>query len=111
MKLDLNPAFILNQFGLKKENVDGMVRVVDPMTVQVELDAPYAPSFFLNCLTFTSVVIDKKLAMEHEANGDFGHEWLKTNAAGSGAFIFKSWKPNDSLVLEGNPNYWDGAPG
>jgi peptide/nickel transport system substrate-binding protein len=110
VKLDLNPAFILTQFGLKKENVDGLVRVVDPMTVQVELDAPYAPSFFLNCLTFASVVVDKKLAMEHEVNGDFGHEWLKTNAAGSGAFIFKSWKPNDSLVLEGNPNYWDGAP-
>ena len=48
--------------------------------------------------------------MAHEANGDFGHEWLKTNAAGSGPFIFKSWKPNESLVLEANENYWDGAP-
>jgi peptide/nickel transport system substrate-binding protein len=110
VKLDLNPAFVMNQFGLKKDNVDAMVRVVDPMTVEVELDAAYAPTFFLNCLTFTSVVVDKKLLQEHEANGDFGHEWLKTNAAGSGAFIFKSWKPNDSLVLEGNANYWDGAP-
>lgn len=110
VKLDLNPAFVLNQFGLKKENVDDLVRVVDPMTVQVELDAAYAPSFFLNCLTFTSVVVDKKLALEHEADGDFGHAWLKTNAAGSGPFIFRSWKPNESLVLDSNPDYWDGAP-
>jgi peptide/nickel transport system substrate-binding protein len=110
VKLDLNPAFIMTQFGLTKDNVQDMVRVVDPMTVAVELDAAYAPSFFLNCLSFTSVVIDKKVAMEHEVNGDFGHEWLKTNAAGSGPFIFKSWKPNESLALDGNADYWDGAP-
>ena len=110
VKLDLNPAFIMNQFGLKKENVDDMVRVVDPLTVQVELDAAYAPSFFLNCLSYTSVVIDKKLAMEHEANGDFGHEWMKTNEAGSGPFMLKSWKPNESVVLETNQSYWDGVP-
>lgn len=110
VKLDLNPAFIMGQFGLTKDNVQDMVRVVDPQTVEVELDAAYAPSFFLNCLSYTSVVIDKKLAMENEKDGDFGHEWLKTNAAGSGPFIFKSWKPNESLVLEGNADYWDGAP-
>ncbi len=86
------------------------VRVKDPSTLEVELDAAYAPSFFLNCLSFTSVVVDKKEVASHEANGDFGHEWLKTNAAGSGPFVFKSWKPNESLVLEANENYWDGVP-
>ena len=108
--LDMNPAFIMNQFGLTKDTVKDKVRVKDPLTVEVELDAAYAPSFFLNCLSYTSVVIDKKLAMSHEENGDWGHNWLKTNEAGSGPFIFKSWKPNDSLVLDGNPDYWDGAP-
>jgi peptide/nickel transport system substrate-binding protein len=108
VKLDLNPAFILNQFGLTKDNVEKMVRVKDPMTLEVELDAAYSPSFFLNCLSYTSVVVDKKLAMEHESNGDYGHEWLKTHEAGSGPFMLKSWKPNDSFVLESDPNYWDG---
>jgi peptide/nickel transport system substrate-binding protein len=110
VKLDLNPAFIMNQFGLKKDTVDAMVSVVDPLTVKVETDAAYAPSFFLNCLSYTSVVIDKKLVMEHEANGDFGHEWMKTNEAGSGPFILKSWKPNESVALDTNQNYWDGVP-
>lgn len=110
VSLDLNPAFILTQFGLTKDNVKDMVRVKDPMTLEVQLDAQYAPSFFLNCLSFTSVVVDKKEVMAHEANGDFGHDWLKTNAAGSGPFVFKSWKPNESLVLEANETYWDGAP-
>ena len=108
--LDMNPAFIMNQFGLTKDNVKDKVRVKDPLTVEVELDAPYAPSFFLNCLSYTSVVIDKKLAMSHEDKGDWGHAWMKTNEAGSGPFIFKSWKPNESVVLDGNASYWDGAP-
>ncbi|HEX6120861.1 MAG TPA: ABC transporter substrate-binding protein [Dongiaceae bacterium] len=108
--LDMNPAFIMNQFGLTKDNVKDKVRVKDPLTVEVELDAAYAPSFFLNCLSYTSVVIDKKLAMSHEENGDWGHNWMKTNEAGSGPFTFKSWKPNDSLVLDANESYWDGAP-
>ncbi len=108
--LDLSPAFIMNQFGLAKETVQDKVRVKDPLALEVELDAAYAPSFFLNCLSFTSVVVDKKEAMAHEANGDWGHEWLKTNEAGSGPFVFKSWTPNESLVLEANESYWDGAP-
>ncbi|MEZ5833580.1 MAG: ABC transporter substrate-binding protein, partial [Dongiaceae bacterium] len=108
--LDMNPAFIMNQFGLTKDNVKDKVRVKDPLTVEVELDAAYAPSFFLNCLSYTSVVVDKHLAMSHEENGDLGHNWLKTNEAGSGPFIYKSWKPNESLVLDSNDSYWDGAP-
>jgi peptide/nickel transport system substrate-binding protein len=110
VSLDLNPAFIVTQFGLTKDNVKDKVRVKDPLTVEVELDAAYAPSFFLNCLSFTSVVVDKKEVASHEANGDWGHEWLKTNAAGSGPFILKSWKPNESLLLDANESYWDGAP-
>ncbi len=110
VKLDLNPAFIMTQFGLTKENVGDKVRAVDASTLEVELDAAYAPTFFLNCLSYTSVVGDKKLVLEHEANGDLGHEWLKTNAAGSGPFVFRSWKANESMVLDANPDYWDGAP-
>ena len=81
VSLDLNPSFIMTQFGLSKDNVKDMVRVKDPLTVEVELDAAYAPSFFLNCLSYTSVVVDKKLVLENEKDGDMGHEWLKTNAA------------------------------
>jgi peptide/nickel transport system substrate-binding protein len=110
VKINGNPAFIMNQFGLTKDNVQDKIKVVDPMTVSIELDAAYAPSFFLNCLSYTSVVIDKKLAMEHEKDGDMGNGWLKTNEAGSGPFKLKAFKPNDSLVLDTNADYWDGVP-
>jgi peptide/nickel transport system substrate-binding protein len=55
-------------------------------------------------------MIDKKLAMSHEKDGDFGNGWLKTNEAGSGPFSLKSYKPNESLILDANESYWDGAP-
>ncbi|MCO5128703.1 MAG: ABC transporter substrate-binding protein, partial [Rhodobacteraceae bacterium] len=85
VKLDKSPAFILTQFGLNAENVDDMVVQTGPDTVQFKMDKPYAPTLVLYCLTATvGFVVDKKLVMEHEANGDFGYEWLKTNYAGSG---------------------------
>lgn len=39
-----------------------------------------------------------------------GHEWLKTASAGSGPFKLRSWKPNESIVIDAYPDYWGGAP-
>ncbi|HEX6142646.1 MAG TPA: ABC transporter substrate-binding protein [Geminicoccaceae bacterium] len=112
IKLNLTPAFILTQFGFTPENVEDRIKVVDDMTFTAELDQPYAPTFFLYCLTATvGSVVDKQLAMEHEVDGDMGHEWLKTNSAASGPFRHVSWKPNESTVLEANPDYWKGEVG
>jgi|AraplaMF_Col_mMF_1032025.scaffolds.fasta_scaffold00042_66 peptide/nickel transport system substrate-binding protein len=110
VKINGNPAFIMNQFGLTKDNVQDMVKVVDPMTVSIQTDAPYAPSFFLNCLSYTSVVLDKKTLVEHEKDGDFGNAWMKTNEAGSGPFSLKAFKANEALVLDTNAAYWDKVP-
>jgi peptide/nickel transport system substrate-binding protein len=112
IKLNKTPAFILGQFGFTRDNVEERIRALDERTFTVELDQAYAPTFFLYCLTATvGSVIDKKLALEHEQNGDMGHEWLRTASAGSGPFKLRSWKPNESLIIDGNPEYWGGAPG
>jgi peptide/nickel transport system substrate-binding protein len=110
VKFNGNPAPIMNQFGLTKDNADQKIRAKDATTMEVELDAAYAPSFVLNCLSYTSVVLDKKLIMSHEKDGDMGNGWMKTNEAGSGPFSLKSYKPNETLILEANADYWDGAP-
>ena len=49
--------------------------------------------------------------MAHEKDGDMGHEWLRTASAGSGPFKLRAWKPNESMVIDANPDYWNGAPG
>jgi peptide/nickel transport system substrate-binding protein len=54
--------------------------------------------------------VEKKAAMAHETNGDMGNAWLKTNSAGSGPFRLISWKPNEAVTVEANPNFHLGAP-
>ena len=108
VKLDKTPAFILTQFGLTPENVDEMVKA-DGDTLTIKIGKPFAPSMVYNCMTaVVASVIDKETAMANEVNGDFGYEWLKTNTAGTGAYVLRSYKPQDSYVLEARPGYWRG---
>ncbi len=101
IKLDKTPSFIFTQFGWTPENVDQMVVATDDMTVTLTIPEPLAPTLVLNCLAAgVGSVVDQKVAMEHETNGDLGYEWLKTNAAASGSFSLRSWKPNESVTLE-----------
>ncbi|MGH6922410.1 MAG: ABC transporter substrate-binding protein [Propylenella sp.] len=109
VKLAKTPSFILTQFGLTPENVEEMIKTAGPMEFTITTDKAYAQSFFYNCLTaIVASVVDKKLAMEHEANGDMGYEWLKTNSAGSGPYMLRSWKAADSILLERVDGYWGG---
>ena len=106
VKLDKSPAFILTQFGLNPEHVDQMVVQEGDDTVVFKMDKPYAPTLVLYCLTATvGFVVDKKLVMEHEVDGDFGYNWLKTNYAGSGPFTIREWRANEAVVMERNENY------
>ena len=112
IKLNKTPTFIISQFGWTKDNVDQMVTAPDDMTVRLEIPEELAPTLVLNALSAgIGSVVDKQTALAHEVDGDLGHEWLKTNSAGSGPFSLKSWKPNASVVLEANPDYRHGAPG
>ncbi len=105
--LNLGPAFIITQFGFTPENIDKTIVKVDDYTIKLVIDKPYAPTFFLYCLTSTAgSIVDKMEVMAHEKDGDLGHEWLKTAYAGSGHFIMKSWKPSESLILVRNENYY-----
>lgn len=111
VKLDKSPAFILTQFGFSADNVEAQIVKTGDNTFDFKMDNAYAPSLVLYCLTATvASVVDKKLALEHEANGDFGYEWLKTNYAGSGPFTIREWRANEVVVMERNDNYSGDAP-
>jgi len=108
--LNKTPAFILTQFGFTAENVSETI-VAKGNEVSITTDKPYATSFVLNCLTATiGGIVDMKTVMANEKDGDMGNDWLKTNTAGSGAYKLVSWKPNDSVTLQSNPNFYLGAP-
>ncbi|KAA2238129.1 ABC transporter substrate-binding protein [Salinarimonas soli] len=111
VKLDKSPAFILTQFGLTKDNVEQKVKAVDPTTVTLEVDKPYAPTLVLNCLSANiAAIVDKKLVESKAQNGDMGYGWLKTNYAGSGPYKIREWRANEILALERNDNYHGEKP-
>lgn len=108
VKLDKTPAFILTQFGFTPENVDEMI-TFEGDTVTLKTDKAYAPTFVYNCLTAgVAAIVDIKTVMANEANGDMGNEWLKSNSAGTGAYVLKSFKPNEGYILEARAGHWRG---
>jgi peptide/nickel transport system substrate-binding protein len=108
VKLNKTPAFILTQFGLTAENVEQMIRA-EGDSVVMTIARPFAPSMVFNCLTAQlASVIDMKTVMANEVNGDMGNEWLKSNSAGTGAYVLRSYKPQDSYVLEARAGHWRG---
>ncbi|THB80651.1 MAG: ABC transporter substrate-binding protein [Desulfobacteraceae bacterium] len=110
IKLDKSPAFILSQFGFTPENVEQTIAKTGDYSVKIVIDKPYAPTFFLYCLTSTAgSVVDKKEVMKHASGGDLGYEWLKTHYAGSGPFKLKTWKPSETLIMDRNDQYWNGS--
>lgn len=109
--LNKAPGFILTQFGFTKENVAERIRAADPMTVVLETDKAVAPSFFYYCLTAgVASIVDSQVAKQHEQNGDLGNDWLKQHSAGTGPYMLRVWKANESYILDANPNYHGKAP-
>ena len=90
--------FPLSFFFSAVENVEA----VDDRTVRFTLNAPYAP--FLSNLAYTPGLIVSQAAVE-ERGADFGR-----NPSGTGPFKFVEWRSNEAVVVERNPDYWDGAP-
>lgn len=112
VKLGKTPAFILTQFGLTPENVDTLIQAVDDTTLTFTTDQAYAPSFILYCLTANiASVVDSKLVQSKAQADDYGHQWLRTNSAGSGPFKLNAWRPNDALIYDRHDAYWKGKPG
>ena len=109
--LDKTPGFLLSQLGWTKDNVTASITAPDPMTLQLKVPDKFAPTLVLNLLSsVVGSVVEKKVAMAHDAGGDMGNAWLKSHSAGSGAFRLVSWKPNDSVTMVANPGYRLGAP-
>lgn len=109
--LNKSPGFILTQFGLNKDTVLDKVKAPDESTVVITVSQPFAPTFFLNCLTSgVAAVVDSKLVKANEKNGDWGNEWLKLNSAGSGAYKVRAYRPNEQYALDANESWYKGAP-
>lgn len=74
------------------------VEAVDATTVKFTLSAPYSP-----LLTYMEIgIVPRKVV---EAGGDLG-----AKPVGTGPMKLARWDRGNRLVLEGNAQYWAGAP-
>jgi peptide/nickel transport system substrate-binding protein len=85
-----------------KPSVIESVTVVDEHTVQFHLTQVVAP--FLENLAMPFFGIVSPTALKKYGRDSFKHP------VGTGAYRFVEWIPRERIVLEANPDYWDGAP-
>jgi len=78
------------------------IEILDPLTVKLNFKKPYAfLPVALTGSTGRAGTIVSKSAVEKYGK-DFGR-----NPVGTGPFKFVSWRENDSIVLEKNPDYFE----
>ncbi|WP_234196927.1 ABC transporter substrate-binding protein [Pseudacidovorax sp. NFM-22] len=85
-------------------------KVVDAHTFQVSLPQPDRLAL-PNLATVYPIIINSKVAKAHATAEDpWAQEWLKSNTAGSGAYVIESFKPGEQVVLKRN-DAWTRGPG
>lgn len=73
--------------------------VLDAHTVQAKVDKPDRLAL-PNLCTLYVIIINSRLARQHATPEDpWAQEWLKTNAAGSGAYMVEQFKPGEQVIL------------
>jgi len=84
--------------------------VVDRYTVTFYLNQPIGP--FLGMLG-RLYILNKDLVLKNIIKpgpygdmGDYGKQWLTTHDAGSGPYIVKQFSPEESVIMDLNPDYW-----
>ena len=111
VKLNRNPAFILNGLGWTADNVEGFVSIVDARRVRVRWPAKAGPTFARNVLTApVASIVDREEILAHAADGDLGNGWLHQHSAGSGPFKVRTYIARQALVLDANPDAPGGGP-
>lgn len=78
------------------------VRVVDPGTVEITLEQPFAPFLLLMAMPAAHIVPSEEI----EAKGDQFSE----APVGTGPWVFESWSHDDVIRLTANERYHGGQP-
>jgi peptide/nickel transport system substrate-binding protein len=107
VKLQKSPAWLFTDvLGLTEESFTA----ADEKTVQIVTNgAP--PNVVLTDLGSShGGILNKKVVLENEKDGDMGEAWLTDHSAGAGPYAVKEWKRNARVVLLANENYWGEKP-
>jgi peptide/nickel transport system substrate-binding protein len=82
--------------------------VVDPHTYRVTYEKPYAPA--LLSWAGAPILPSHILAAPWKAGVDLRTTQQNRHPVGTGPYVFKGWKTGEKVVLEANPEYFEGRP-
>lgn len=84
--------------GKSYYNMIDNMEVIDDYTIKFTLKEPFAP-FLTNLTSLYGAIVPKEVV---EENGN-----LMQVACGTGPFVLKEWIPDNKIVLEKNPDYFE----
>ena len=85
------------------------IREVDDLTFEITLrgPTPYFPQILKH---YTWCAVPRHVVLQHGDMADKSNPWAKKeNIVTNGPFRLKTWKLNDRIEVERNPNYWNAA--
>jgi peptide/nickel transport system substrate-binding protein len=100
LKINKGPAWMLSDV-LEPSGIEA----VDDYTIRFTLTKPYAP--FEAVLPWW-YIMNPKVVMANEKDGDYGQEWMKDGDAGSGPFQKKRWEHGVLYEMKAVQDYWRG---
>jgi len=110
LTLNLALASTWKAYGFTADNAGRYLRAPDASTFVLELPRPSDPLLVLNTLATSpsAFILDRQQVLQHQQGNDLGAAWLKTHAAGSGAFVLNDWRANDVILMSRFDGYWGG---
>ncbi len=82
-------------------------KVVDRYTYRVTYEKPYAPAL----LSWGIWILPRHiLEAPWKAGVDLRTTPQNRHPIGTGPYLFREWKTGEKVVLEANPDYWEGRP-
>ncbi len=91
--------------GLKRNSLFNVVEATEVIAdneIKITLKEPFGA--FINTLAHPAGLMLSPAALEEHGNE------VSQNPVGTGQYIFKEWKPGESLTVVANDDYWGGAP-
>jgi peptide/nickel transport system substrate-binding protein len=100
--IDQGPAYMVT--GVAK------TAAPDPTTFVVTLKEPNNAFLHYLACPWQPFAVSPTTVAKYDKGGDLAQDWLKTNDAGTGPYVFKEFVSGSHYTLEAFPGYWGEAP-
>lgn len=109
LTMGLGPVDVIGRFVADPKQMTAP----DATTLVFDLGKPQPMFEAAMSSQYGPLIVNAKLAKEHEEDGDWGGTWAQTNSEGlgTGPYAITSFEPGSAIALERYENYWRGWEG